>query len=376
MKCKGHRKLKLTQPPPRTDGSKGTKEICQRKKQKPLSQPVKTKLQDKKKQKRTLNEKRKMQSGTNPAVFPEEEIGRGTNIAPKAEIGTHGKRLMPMGKRRKLAAGARAKKRRERRKSVIKQMTNGDAQAARTGKTKIKMAKSERRKANKKTEAKKGPNNIRMGMKRKNQRRRKRRRMESSDVTDQEAEKRVAMHRGGPGRGAAANVANHVTEAATGVTAAAGTEDHLAGREAESETELGIGGEMQKTETRGRAQMRQRAKKPEDETGAPKNALPRKSEAERETIDRAVGRGKKRATVEAAIRRAMTINTRKEKGARVQNQKREQRTNLRVQEKKQRKRTPLLVTVTETLHVPLLFVVILFPHKHQRSAVQQMILTF
>lgn len=330
-------------------------EICQRKRQKPLSQPAKTKLQDKKKQKRTLNEKRKIQSGTNHAVHPEEGIGRGTNIALKAEIGTHGKRLMPMLKRRKLVAGARAKKRRERRKSAIKQMTNGDAQAARTGKRKTKTPKSERRKVNKKTEAKKGPNNIWMEMKRRNRRRWKRRRMESSDVTDQEAEKRVVMHRGGPGRGAAASVANHVTEAVTGVTAAAGTEDHLAGRGAERETELGIGGEMQKTETRGRAQ------KPEDETGAPKNALPRKSEAESEMIDRAVGRGKKRATVEAAILRVMAINGRKEKGARARNQKREQRTNLKVQEKMQRKRTPLPATVIETLHVPLQFFSFLFP---------------
>lgn len=119
-KCKGHIKLKPTQPPPRNDGSKGTKEICQRKRQKLLSQPARTKLQDKKKQKRTLNEKREMQSGTNHAVPPEEETGRGTNIAPKAEIGTHGKRQMLMRKRRKLAAGARAKKRRERRKSTVK----------------------------------------------------------------------------------------------------------------------------------------------------------------------------------------------------------------------------------------------------------------
>lgn len=106
-----------------------------------------------------------MQSGTNHAVPPEEEIGRGTNIAPKAEIGTHGKRQMRMQKRRKLAAGARAKKRRERRKSTAKRMTNGDVQAAKTGKR--KMPKSERRRANKKTEAKKGPNNIQKGMIRK-----------------------------------------------------------------------------------------------------------------------------------------------------------------------------------------------------------------
>lgn len=333
-----------------------SEEICQRKRQKPLSQPAKTKLQDKKNQKRTLNEKRKIQSGTNHAVHPEEGIGRGTNIAPKAEIGTRVKRQMLMLKRRKLAAGARAraKKKRERRKSVIKQMTNEDAQAARTGKRKTKMPKSERRKVNKKTEAKK-PNNSWMEMKRRNRRRWKRRRMESSDVTDQEAEKRVAMHRGGPGRGAAASVANHVTEAVTGVTAAAGTEDHLAGRGAENETEVGIGGEMRKTETRGRAQ------KPEDETGAPKNALPRKSEAESETIDRAVGRGKKRATAEAAILRVMAINGRKEKGARAQNQKRGQRTNLKVQEKMQRKRMPLPVTVIERLHVPLQFFSFLFP---------------
>lgn len=307
----------------------------------PLNQPAKTNLQDKKQRKRTLNARRKMQSGTNHAVHPEEEIGRGTNIAPKAEIGTHGKRLMPMWKRRKLAAGARAKKRRERRKSVIKPMTNGDAQAARTGKRKIKMPKSERRKANRKTEAKKGPNSIRMGMKRRNRRRWKRRRMES--VTDQEAEKRVVMRRVGPGRGAEVNVANHAREAVTGVTAAAGTEDPLAAREAESGTEREIGGEMRKTETRGRAQMRRRAKKPEGETEAPKNALPRKSE----TIERAGGRGEERATVEAAILRAMVINGRKVKGARAQNLKREQRTNLKVQEKMRRKRTPLPATVTE-----------------------------
>lgn len=323
----------------------------------PLNQPAKTNLQDKKQQKRTLNERRKTQSGTNHAVHPEEEIGRGTNIAPKAEIGTRGKRLMLIRKRRKLAAGARAKKRRERRRSAIKPMTNGDAQAARTEKRKIKMPKSERRKVNRKTEAKRGPNSIRMGMKRRNRRRWKRRRMESSSVTDQEAEKRVVMRRVGPGRGVEVSVANHATEAVSGATAAAGTEDPLAAREAESGTELEIGGEMQKTETRGRAQMRRRAKKPEDETEAPKNALPRKSE----TIERAGGRGEEGATVEAAILRAMAINGREVKGARAQNQKREQRINLKVQEKMRRKRTRLPATVTETLHVPLPIFSYLFP---------------
>lgn len=326
-KCKGHIKLKPTQPPPRNDGSKGTKEICQRTRQKLLSQPARTKLQDKKKRKRTLNEKREMQSGTNHAVPPEEETGRGTNIAPKAEIGTHGKKQMLMRKR-KLTAGARAKKRRERRKSTVKRMTKGDAQAARTGKR--KMPKSGTRRASKKTEAKKGANNIQKGMRKKSQKRWKRRRMESSDVTDLEAEKRVVTGHGGPGPEGATSVANHATEAVTDATAAAGTEDHLAGREAESETDA-TAGETQKTETRERVQRSQRAKRAEDETEAPKNGPPRDREAESEMTARAAGRGRRRATVEAAIQRAMLINRRKEKGARVRNLKRGQRTNLKVQ---------------------------------------------
>lgn len=226
-------------------------------------------------------------------------------------------------------------------------MTNGDAQAARTGKR--KMPKSGTRRASKKTEAKKGANNIQKGMRKKSQKRWKRRRMESSDVTDLEAEKRVVTGHGGPGPEGATSVANHATEAVTDATAAAGTEDHLAGREAESETD-GTAGETQKTETRGRVQRSQRA---EDETEAPKNDPPRDREAESEMIDRVAGRGRKRATVEAAIQRAMLINRRKEKGARVRNLKREQRTNLKVQSK--RKRTRLPVTVTERLHVPLHF---------------------
>lgn len=296
-----------------------SEEICQRKRQKRLSKPARTKLQDKK-QKRTPNEEREMQSGTNHAVPPEEETGRGTSIAPKAEIGTHGKRQMLMRKRRRLAAGAKAKKRRERRKSTVKPMTNGDAQAAKTGKRKMT------RRASKKTEAKKGANNSQKGMRKKSQKRWKRR-MESSDVTDLEAEKGVVTGHGGPGPEAVTSVANHVTEAVTDATAAAGTEDHLAGREAESETD-GTAGETQKTETRGRVQRSQRA---EDETEAPKNGPPRDREAESEMSDRAAGRGRKRATVEAAIRRAMLINRRKENGARVRNLKREQRTNLKAQ---------------------------------------------
>lgn len=168
-------------------------------------------------------------------------------------------------------------------------------------------------------------------------------------MTDLEAEKRVVTGHGGPGPEGATSVANHATEAVTDATAAAGTEDHLAGREAESETD-GTAGETQKTETRGRVQRSQRA---EDETEAPKNDPPRDREAESEMIDRVAGRGRKRATVEAAIQRAMLINRRKEKGARVRNLKREQRTNLKVQSK--RKRTRLPVTVTERLHVPLHF---------------------
>lgn len=326
-KCKGHRKLKATQPPPRIDGSKGTKEICQRTRPKPLIQPARTKLQDKKQQKRTLNEKREMQSGTNHAVPPEEEIGRGTNIAPKAEIGMHGKRPMQMRKRKKLAAGARAMKRREKRKSTVKRTTNADAQAAKTGKR--TMPKSVTRRARKRTEAKNGANRIQKGMIRKSQKRWKRRRMESSDVTDLEAEKRVVMHHGGPGPEDATSVANHATEAVTDATAAVETEGHLAGREAESETDE-TAGETQKTETRGRVQRSQRA---EDETGAPKNDPPRDREAESEMIGRAAGRGEKRVTAEAAIQRAMLINRRKEKGARVRNLKRERRTNLKVQTK-------------------------------------------
>lgn len=332
-------------------------EICQRKRQKPLNQPARTKLQGKKQQKRTRNEKREMQSVTNHAVPPEEETGRGTNIALKAEIGTHGKRQMPMQKRRKLAAEARAKKRKERRKSTVKRTTNGDAQAARTGKK--KMQKSERRRASKKTEAKNGAN-IQKEMRRKSRRRWKRRRMESSDVTGQEAEKRAAMRLGGPGPEAATSVANHATEDVTDATAAAETEDHLAGREAEIETD-GTAEETQKTETRGRAQRSQRAKRPGDETGAPKNDPPRDREAESEMIDRVAGRGEKRVTAEAATLRAMLINRRKEKEARVRNQKRGRRTNLKVQAKMQRKRTPLPVTLIERLHVPLHFLFSFFP---------------
>lgn len=156
--------------------------------------------------------------------------------------------------------------------------------------------------------------------------------MESSDVTDLEAEKRVAMHHGGPGPEDATSVANHATEAVTDATAAVETEGHLAGREAESETDE-TAGETQKTETRGRVQRSQRAKRAEDETGAPKNDPPRDREAESEMIDRAAGRGKKRVTAEAAILRAMLINRRKEEGARVRNLKRERRTNLKVQTK-------------------------------------------
>lgn len=231
-----------------------------------------------------------------------------------------------MRRRRNLAAGAKAKTRRGRRKRAKSRMTNEDARLAKTGRRKMI------KRSNRKTEAKKEPKTE----KRRNRRRWKRRRMENE--SDPKAKKRVAMFHGDPDLEAVDHGDSHETEAATGDTAAAETEKHPAAPEAETEPEA----ETQKTETGGRAQMI-KTEKHEDETAALKNGPLRNSAAESERIDRR--RLKTRATLEAATLTA--INARKEKQARAPNQKREQRTNRKARERMRRKRTPLLATATE-----------------------------
>lgn len=286
---------------------------------------------DRKKQKRTLKERRKKESAINHAVLPEERIERGTDIAPRAGTGTHGKRQTQI--RRKHAVEARVKTRREKRMTnAAKMMTSEGVPAAKTGKKRT--PKNERKRGNEKTEARKAPNNFLKEVKRRKQKRWRRRKMASSIATDREAKKRLVMRLGDPGPGGGVNVGSLATEAATDVAAAVGMVGHHVGHGAGSEIGLGTEVEMPKTEIRGRALASQGAKRPEAETGAPKNDLLKNHEAETGTIDRAVtGRKERRATVEAAILRVMKINGRNESGARAQNLKREQRTNLKAREK-------------------------------------------
>lgn len=319
-KCKGHTKQNPTQVPPRNDGSKETKGTCPRERQKPLSQLERIKSLDRKNQKRTLKKKRKRESVINHAVLPEEERESGTDIAQRAGTGKHGRRATLTQRRRKLAAEARVKTRRERRKtSVIKPMTNEDAPAAKTRKKKTR--KNEGKRGNEKTEARKHPNNILKEVKRRSQKRLKRRITVSSVAIDREAKNGFAMPRGGPDRGDEDNAGSLATEGVTDGAAVAEMDDRLAGHGAESEIGLGIEGEMQKTKARGRVPMRQRAKRPEVETRAPKNVPLRNSGAGNETIDRALTEREGRATVEAAILKATEINRRSENGARARNQK-------------------------------------------------------
>lgn len=306
--------------PPRNDGSRETKGTCQRERKKLLTQLVKIKSLDRKNQKRTLKEKRKRESVINRAVPPEDERENGTDIVQRAGTGKHGRRATLTQRRRKLAAEARVKTRRERRKtSAIRTMRNEDAPAAKTRKKKIR--KNEGKMGNEKTEARKRPNNILKEVKRRNQKRSKRRITVSSVAIDREAKKGFATRRGGPDRGGEDNAGSLATEGVTDGAAVAETGDRLAGHGAEREIGLGTEGEMQKIKTRGRAPMSQRAKRPEVEKGAPKNVPLRNSGAENETIDRALTEREGRATVEAAILRAMEINRRSENGARARNQK-------------------------------------------------------
>lgn len=305
-----------------------SEETCQRKRRKPLSRPVRTKRLERKKQKRTLKERRKMESAINHAVLPEERIGRGTDIAQRAGTGTHGKRQMLI---RKLAVEAKVKTRGEKKMtSAAKLMTNEGGPAAETGKRRT--PKNERRRGNEKTEARKKPNNILKEVKRRKRKRPKRRKTASSIVTDRKAKKRLAMRLGDPGLGGGVNAGSLATEGVTDVAAAVGTGGHRVGHGAE--IGLGTAGEMPKIETRGRALPSQRAKRTEAETGAPKNVPLRNNRAETETIDRAVtGREGRRATVEAAILIVMKINETNKNGARAQNRKTERRTNLKAREK-------------------------------------------
>lgn len=301
-----------------------SEETCQRKRRKPLSHPVRTKLLERKKLKRILKEKRK-ESAINHAVLQEERIGRGTDIAQRAGTRTHGKRQTLI---RKLAVEAKVKTRGE------KRMTNEGILAAETGKRRT--PKNERRRGTEKekTEARKEPNNILKVVKRRKRKRLKRRKMASSIVTDREAKKRLAMRLGDLGRGGEVREGSLATEAVTDITAAVGMGGRHVGRGAGIEIGLGTEEEMLKTETRGRALANRRAKRTEAETGAPKNVPLRNNGAETETIDRAVtGRERRRATVEAAILRVMKTKGRDENGARAQNRKRERRTNLKAREK-------------------------------------------